>query len=364
MENSSDGHEIIQFDFTSHKRKAIEAYTKVRPQYERYANILKDLIFKCLQHADIKYHSIEARAKSIESFGEKASKPSDDNSNEPQYKNAIEEITDKAGVRIIAFFPKNIEEIDNLLSREFFVIEKSNKNDLLEKEEKFGYQSVHYLVKLPESRENLPEYSDYKGLISEIQVRTILQHAWAEIEHDIEYKNSVVIPKSIKRRFLILAGLIELADREFQSIQNENEDLKKHSRRLVNSGILDEIEITGDSLKAYLDKKFGPDGRLVKFSYDYEARILIKIGFKNLHQIDECIKPYNADNISRILFGSRMGQLSRLEFVITAGLGKEIIVRHPYTAKGDSWWIKIINDRLSLLENSGIKTGTFTLPNL
>ena len=88
------------------------------------------------------------------------------------------------------------------------VHEKSNKADTLQLEERFGYQSVHYLVALKEDRTSLSEYLQYKGLIAEIQVRTILQHAWAEIEHDIQYKSSETIPQPIRRRFMQLAGLL------------------------------------------------------------------------------------------------------------------------------------------------------------
>ena len=63
-------------------------------------------------------------------------------------------------------------------------------------------------------------------MICEVQVRTTLQHAWAEIEHDIQYKSENEIPKEIRRKFRALAGLVEIADREFQSIQDMDSALK------------------------------------------------------------------------------------------------------------------------------------------
>jgi len=59
-------------------------------------------------------------------------------------------------------------------------------------------------------------------------VRTVLQHAWAEMEHDIQYKSPNAIPTLIKRRFIALAGLLEIADREFQTLQDENERHKSN----------------------------------------------------------------------------------------------------------------------------------------
>jgi hypothetical protein len=58
-------------------------------------------------------------------------------------------------------------------------------------------------------------------LKAEIQTRSILQHAWAEIEHDLGYKSTQEVPQTIRRRFSRLAGLLELADQEFISIKNE-----------------------------------------------------------------------------------------------------------------------------------------------
>jgi hypothetical protein len=62
-------------------------------------------------------------------------------------------------------------------------------------------------------------------LVAEIQVRTILQHAWAEIEHDTRYKAVDVAPTAIARRFVALAGLLEIADREFQALQDSYKPL-------------------------------------------------------------------------------------------------------------------------------------------
>ena len=55
----------------------------------------------------------------------------------------------------------------------------------------------------------------------EIQVSTILQDAWAEIEHDIVYKSPEDIPFRLRRRFACLAGLLEIADREFESLRQD-----------------------------------------------------------------------------------------------------------------------------------------------
>ena len=137
------------FDFETHKKTAVEQYQRVRPLYESFALTAKSILEKSLISAGIRYHSIEARAKDTEKFGDKAAKLSAEGLNEPKYKNPLAEITDLAGVRIITFF---LNDVDNILNQEFDIIEKSDKNGILEMEERLGYQSVHYLVKLKPSR--------------------------------------------------------------------------------------------------------------------------------------------------------------------------------------------------------------------
>ena len=116
--------------------------------------------------------------------------PSDIDPNSPKYENPLTGITDLAGVRIITYFPDTLAQVDRMLVDEFEIIEKSNKGATLLQEERFGYQSIHYLVKLKGERARLAEYRNLKDGVVEIQIRTILQHAWAEIEHDIQYKSS------------------------------------------------------------------------------------------------------------------------------------------------------------------------------
>lgn len=351
-----------EFNFEEHRGNVVSEYVRLRPLYEGFSIALHTILLKSLEIKSIKYHSIEARAKEVESFGDKAIKPSVEDPNAPKYSNPLKEITDLTAVRIITFFPLTVEKVDNIIYEEFEVLEKNNKGELLEEEEKLGYQSVHYLVRLKRSRCELSEYQRFSGLIAEIQVRTILQHAWAEIEHDIEYKSSITIPSAIRRRFMALAGLLEIADREFQSIQNDNDLIKIQSRKSVQIGKLKEVEITPDALKAYLDKSLGSDGRMTEFSYDWEVRKLIKMGFKNLKQIDDCIGKYDDNQLCGLFWNKRQGQLTRFEVLLIAGMGENFVKRHPWCGPNDKdskYWINSYQQKLSKITKSGVVMGNY-----
>ena len=220
-----------------------------------------------------------------------------------------------------------MESVGDCIREEFEVLEHRDSRQILLQEERFGYQSEHYLVKLNSKRIALPEYNSHRGLIVEIQVRTILQHAWAEIEHDIQYKSSITTPKTIRRRFMALAGVLEIADREFQAIQDQDKELKEEARTSVEKGELVQVEITADALKSYLDGRVGADARTTEFSYEYTARMLRRLGFASIEQVDACIGGYDDDQLSRIVWGNRQGQISRFEDMLLAGMGHTFIER-------------------------------------
>ena len=228
-----EGEQGEPFNFAEHRRVAVAEYRRVRPRYEDFASAVKEILAQALRARDITVNLVEARAKEPESFGMKAEAQSAFDPRAPKYRNPLEDITDLAGVRVITFFPLIIERVGACIREEFEILEHRDLSRTLLQEERFGYQSEHYLVRLNSERTALPEYKRHLGLVAEVQVRTILQHAWAEIEHDIQYKSSITIPNTIRRRFMALAGVLEIADREFQAIQDEDNQLKQLARTSV-----------------------------------------------------------------------------------------------------------------------------------
>ena len=182
------------FDFAQHEQSTISAYLKAFNFWAELANANKRIVEEAIKKRAIPIHSVQARAKDPASLGRKAATPSENDPSQPKYSQPLKQITDLSAVRIITFFPRTVDEIDAMLREEFEILERSDKSKDLLEDEKFGYQSIHYLVKLSPARSALSEYERFSGAITEVQVRTILQHAWAEIEHDIQYKSSTTIP--------------------------------------------------------------------------------------------------------------------------------------------------------------------------
>ena len=319
--------------FVSHGREAAQRYQRVQRLYSDYAYALGSILEAALGQANIRVHTLEQRAKELSSFQRKASSASEQDPSQPKYPDPLTGITDLAGARVIAFFLNDLTPIRAAIRSQFQVIEEIDKTQELEDEGRFvGYQSHHYVVQLKPSRVALPEYSRFAALVGEIQVRTILQHAWAEIEHDMQYKSVSTLPAAIRGRFAQLAGAIAIADREFQAIQEDEARVRAEATRSIQAGDLERVEITASALKEYLDARLGPDGRMKEWAYDWNARLLIRLGFSNLRELDELLNGLDDDALSRQVWGGRQGQLTRFEDMLICLLGGKYIQAVPYQA--------------------------------
>jgi len=109
-----------------------------------------------------------------------------------------------------------------------------------------------------------------------------------------------------------LAGLLEIADREFQAIQDSDAGIREGARASALKGEFEDVEITADALRAYLDKKMGSDYRMSDYSYEWTARLLRTFGFTNFRQVDECISTFDDDRVSRVIDGTRQGKFDAL----------------------------------------------------
>jgi len=184
--------------------------------YRLLSEKMKEFLSSILSSKGIVPHSITSREKNPEKLREKI--PTEGK----VYDSLSNNITDLAGVRIITYFPSDVDKIVPLIEKEFKVDPKHSVDKRLCLDPAiFGYASVHFVVEFRSEVLKLPEFAIFNKMKCEIQVRTILQHAWAEIEHDIVYKSPEDIPFRLRRRFACLAGLLEIADREFESLRQD-----------------------------------------------------------------------------------------------------------------------------------------------
>lgn len=221
-----------------------------RGDYESFAQTVSNLISRLLGADGVAMHSVSHRCKTLNSFKVKVEKKN--------CYETLEQITDLAGIRLITHYEDDVDKVAKIIESEFLVdLENSiDKRQSLDPD-RFGYLSLHYVVSLKSERTELKEYRSFAGLKAEIQVRSILQHTWAEIEHDTGYKSSVEVPRHIRRRFSRLAGLLELADQEFIGIRTALDEYssvvaEKISKQPVESHEVADVLLDKVSLEKFI----------------------------------------------------------------------------------------------------------------
>ena len=329
----------------------VQEYAVRHEFFVDYAAVVAAILRQSLEGASVRFLDVQSRGKDVDSFRDKASRVADDGVS-LKYSDPMSQLTDLAACRVIVFFPKTIQQVENLLRAEFDVVEKVDHAANAVEEGRLGYLSVHFLARLKAPRASLPEYARFGETVVEIQVRTVMQHSWAEIEHDIQYKSSYAVPKELARRFVTLAGLLEIADREFQSIQDRDEELRAKANASIGAGRLQGVEVTPTSLKAYLDHNFGEDGRMARWSYEFATRIVRSLDITTIEELNDAIKDLDDDKIGRVVEGSRGGQLGRFEHVLLAAFEDNYVQKHPWSRA--EWFQKRSEVALKKLKEAGI----------
>ena len=226
----------------------VAQYSKVRSRYENFAAKLEALLCDLLAAHPVKHHVVESRAKSIESFREKITRPG------KSYSDPFKELTDLAGIRVIVYYTDDVDTVASILKKEFRVHpdKSSDKRDMHDADQ-FGYLSVHRILSLKTPRSYLAEWKPFVKLQFEVQIRTVLQHSWAAISHAMQYKQKADVPDSLKRKLFRLAGLFELADEQFVDIRDRHADITKTVARKFDSESKD-ILIDSVSMQEFVNR--------------------------------------------------------------------------------------------------------------
>lgn len=224
----------------------VKQYIIERPLYESYAAKLQILLVSLLEAHQLKYQIVESRAKDIDSFKEKITRGG------KSYKDPMADLPDLCGARIIVYYADDVDKVAKMLSTEFLIVETelSHQQESLEVD-RFGYLSFHSIVKLNQGRQVLAEWNFAQAFKAEIQVRTVIQHAWSAVSHALQYKQETAVPSKLRRRLFRIAGLFELADEEFVGIRDAKGKLLSEAATALAHGNKD-VSITSETIKELL----------------------------------------------------------------------------------------------------------------
>jgi putative GTP pyrophosphokinase len=199
----------------------LREYQTRKAAYRDFASTLSNLLTTILTQRGTRFHSVTHRPKDDASLATKVRRP------DRSYVR-LSDVTDLAGVRVITYFHDDVDRVAELVEGEFGVdkVNSVDKRSLMDPD-RFGYLSLHYVVELSPDRSKMSEYRRFAGMKAEIQIRSLLQHVWAETQHDLGYKSRRSVPRVIRRRFARLAGMFEIADDEFVALRNELSQYEK-----------------------------------------------------------------------------------------------------------------------------------------
>jgi hypothetical protein len=198
-------------------------------------------------------------------------------------------------VRVVCLYKDDLKRIEKIISKHFEVVEKIDKLQN-KKSDQFGYGAVHFVVKLGKNSSGA-RYDDLKNLVCEIQTRTVLQDAWAIIDHHLVYKNESSIPSILRDKLNHLAGNFEKADEEFKSIREQRKVYLSQIEESKNSSAeFLENELNLDSFIRYAQWKFPklPLGIQV-IDVPFFLTPLVEKGIKKLSKLNDLVNSGLAD---------------------------------------------------------------------
>ncbi len=182
-----------------------------RPRYAEFGKIIEDELRVAVSGAGF-WCSAESRAKEPDSLIKKLLKG----------KHKFESLPDKVGVRCILRYRGDLDDVLSIARSLFDCSDIDLKANGLGTE-KVGYVSIHARICLRNNDERAVQFPS-SLFWAELQIRTLAQHLWSEMAHDSIYKNDAMLtqlPVDYSRRVNLMAGLIEVADREFDRLSQE-----------------------------------------------------------------------------------------------------------------------------------------------
>ena len=265
-------------------------YDEILPVLRARGEVVVDQL-RALLGSDptLKVHSVAWRLKGRESLARKLARP------DRSYTD-LWMLTDLVGVRVITYFAEAVDRVGELVEAHLEVDFESSTDKRRRETTDFGYRSLHYVC---QAGGPLPERACF-----EVQVRTVLEHAWAEIEHDLGYKANEEIPLVVRRRLSRLAGLLELADQEFGAIRADLEHYERALPSLVESAgapvpldsfslvaLLDcaEAQAVDTAISSVLRKELGEP-----FYPDYLLKMLVTSGIRTTNDARRGIREHES----------------------------------------------------------------------
>lgn len=315
--------------------RAVQAYADLHPHLETVTAHYLALVTNLLDDAGINYLSVTGRTKSVASFAAKADRAT---GGTLAHEDPLFGITDQVGVRVITYLLSDVAAVADLLADQLTMLDDRDMGRETASEGRFGYASRHLLV-----TDGLLGADGQPERPASIQVRTVLQHAWAEFEHDIRYKGTVPeeYAPDLDRRFTLAAGLLELADREFSEIRASLQ------AAVPASGDDDpnDPRIGTSELATFLTSQYADAGWSRNDHYAWISGLLLELGITSLDELAGLLVSVDSAVINaRLGYKYPPGAVRRLDDALLAVFGTRYVELH-----GNAHRVELLATRLEKL---------------
>ena len=290
---------------------------------ERASATAVALVTGILDDAGINYLSISGRAKS--QWRRSRARPSTGWTDQPRYPTRSTEMADQVGVRIVTYLQSDVVAAVDVLGSQFQVLADRDKGQETASKGRFGYASRHLDLMLDPDDPVGGRAGAAGGQPFEVQIRTVLQHAWAEFEHDIRYKGTIpdAHAPDLDRRLTLAAGLLELADREFSTIRDR---LQVEMAVSTATAPETDLRIGARDLATYLVGRYADAGWSKTDHYVWMSGLLHELGITSPDQLAAALREVDSDAITeRMAYKYPAGAVRRLDDDLLALYGERYV---------------------------------------
>jgi len=308
---------------------AVDEYAARHPALVGATRAFADLVTARLDDTGINYLSVTSRTKSIESFSAKALRT---RAGELLYQDPLTEITDQIGLRVVTYLQEDVAAVADQLADQFVVLDDRDLGQETASQGEFGYASRHLLVEV-DPDDDAPVI--LRGQRASIQIRTVLQHAWAEFEHDIRYKGSIPdqFASDLDRRFTLAAALLELADREFSAIRDRLQQSMGEPAAATDPAQRTDVttapSIGAADLAALLADRFTDAGWSRADHYEWMSGLLLELGITSSATVGAILDGVDSKEIdARMGYRHPPGAVRRLDDALLDRYGEAYLELH------------------------------------
>ncbi len=314
---------------------AVRSYAQRQPALREAVADVVGVLRSLLDDAGINYLTVTGRAKSVASFAAKTTRTLN---GELAYPHPLTDIRDQAGIRVITYVQSDVQAAADLITDQMLVHDDRDLGLETAGQGRFGYASRHLQFSLDVQWEE--EFPHLTGQEFQVQIRTVLQHAWAEFEHDIRYKGTIPdehVP-DFDRRFTLAAGLLELADREFSTIRDR---LRESTEPIAVDG--GDPGISARELAAFLAGQYADAGWSRTDHYEWIAGLVSDLSLTSLSELADVLRAVDDEALAeRLDYRYPPGAVRRLDDALLASYGEQYV-----TLPGNAHRVAALRTRLA-----------------